>query len=102
MALRGSTLCASLFKVVSDVEPNPYDHSSGADIVEVAPAYDNGSCLLFYEHFATRYSNTFTAEITGIAAADLVHDFLSMLVAKEPPKRFVSPGSIWVPTKDEL
>ncbi|CAA7264825.1 unnamed protein product [Cyclocybe aegerita] len=39
----------------------------GADIVEVAPAYDN-------------------AEITGIAAADLVHDFLSMLLSKEPPK----------------
>jgi len=40
----------------------------GADIVEVAPAYDN-------------------AEITGIAAADLVHDFLSMFLAKEPPKK---------------
>jgi agmatinase len=39
----------------------------GADIVEVAPAYDN-------------------AEITGIAAADFVHDFLSMLLTKEPPK----------------
>jgi len=32
----------------------------GADLVEVAPAYDH-------------------AEITGIAAADLVHDFLSLL-----------------------
>ncbi|KAF8167412.1 hypothetical protein B0H34DRAFT_681784 [Crassisporium funariophilum] len=40
----------------------------GADIVEVAPAYDN-------------------AEITGIAAADFVHDFLSMLLTKEPPKK---------------
>ncbi|EMD41856.1 hypothetical protein CERSUDRAFT_129052 [Gelatoporia subvermispora B] len=39
----------------------------GADIVEVAPAYDN-------------------AEITGIAAADLVHDFLSMFLSQEPPK----------------
>jgi len=38
----------------------------GADIVEVAPAYDN-------------------AEITGIAAADFVHDFLSMFLVKEPP-----------------
>ncbi|TFK41888.1 arginase family-domain-containing protein [Crucibulum laeve] len=37
----------------------------GADIVEVAPAYDN-------------------AEITGIAAADFVHDFLSMFLTKEP------------------
>ncbi|KIM47554.1 hypothetical protein M413DRAFT_15739 [Hebeloma cylindrosporum] len=40
----------------------------GADIVEVAPAYDN-------------------AEITGIAAADFVHDFLSLLLSKEPPQR---------------
>jgi hypothetical protein len=28
-----------------------------------------------------------SAEITGIAAADLVHDFLSMFLAKEPPKK---------------
>ncbi|KAG9222365.1 hypothetical protein CCMSSC00406_0002700 [Pleurotus cornucopiae] len=34
----------------------------GADVVEVAPAYDN-------------------AEITAIAAADLVHDFLSMFLS---------------------
>ncbi|PCH34024.1 Arginase/deacetylase [Wolfiporia cocos MD-104 SS10] len=39
----------------------------GADIVEVAPAYDN-------------------AEITAIAAADIVHDFLSMFLTQEPPK----------------
>jgi len=58
---------------------------SGADIVEVAPAYDNGG------HFAPvhlwqlmRISET--AEITGIAAADFVHDFLSMFMSKEPPK----------------
>ncbi|KAJ3557113.1 hypothetical protein NM688_g1647 [Phlebia brevispora] len=51
----------------------------GADIVEVAPAYDN-------------------AEITGIAAADLVHDFLSMFLTKEPPK----PHKGWVPSRDEL
>lgn len=38
----------------------------GADIVEVAPAYDN-------------------AEITGIAAADLMHDFLSLLLAAPRP-----------------
>ncbi|TEB38643.1 Arginase/deacetylase [Coprinellus micaceus] len=37
----------------------------GADIVEVAPAYDH-------------------ADITGIAAADLVHDFLSLLTVEEP------------------
>ncbi|KJA28491.1 hypothetical protein HYPSUDRAFT_128943 [Hypholoma sublateritium FD-334 SS-4] len=40
----------------------------GADIVEVAPAYDN-------------------AEITGIAAADFVHDFMSMLLTKAPPTK---------------
>ncbi|PFH52289.1 hypothetical protein AMATHDRAFT_140559 [Amanita thiersii Skay4041] len=38
----------------------------GADIVEVSPAYDN-------------------AEITGIAAADLVHDFLSLFLSTFPP-----------------
>ncbi|KAF9469761.1 Arginase/deacetylase [Collybia nuda] len=48
----------------------------GADIVEVAPAYDN-------------------AEITGIAAADLVHDFLSLFLAKKSP-------SLAVSSKDEL
>ncbi|KAF7327827.1 Arginase/deacetylase [Mycena kentingensis (nom. inval.)] len=39
----------------------------GADVVEVAPAYD--------------YS-----EVTAIAAADLVHDFLSMFLSEKPPK----------------
>ncbi|KAG7452212.1 arginase deacetylase [Guyanagaster necrorhizus] len=39
----------------------------GADIVEVSPSYDH-------------------ADITGIAAADLVHDFLSMLISTSPPK----------------
>ncbi|KAL0570842.1 hypothetical protein V5O48_011114 [Marasmius crinis-equi] len=39
----------------------------GADVVEVSPSYDH-------------------AEITGIAAADIVHDFLSMLLSTEPPK----------------
>jgi agmatinase len=28
-----------------------------------------------------------SAELTGIAAADLVHDFLSMMLVDEPPKR---------------
>lgn len=40
---------------------------SGADVVEVAPAYDH-------------------ADITSIAAADIVHDFLSLFVSAEPPK----------------
>jgi len=39
----------------------------GADIVEVAPAYDH-------------------ADVTNIAAADLVHDFLTMMLSDEPPK----------------
>ncbi|KAF9270721.1 Arginase/deacetylase [Marasmius fiardii PR-910] len=39
----------------------------GADVVEVSPAFDN-------------------AEITGIAAADIVHDFLSMMLSDKPPK----------------
>ncbi|EKM61356.1 uncharacterized protein PHACADRAFT_83422 [Phanerochaete carnosa HHB-10118-sp] len=51
----------------------------GADIVEVAPAYDH-------------------AEITGLAAADLVHDFLSMFLSQGPPKQ----QPTWAPAKDEL
>ncbi|XP_006454028.1 hypothetical protein AGABI2DRAFT_182028 [Agaricus bisporus var. bisporus H97] len=39
----------------------------GADVVEVAPAYDH-------------------AETTAIAAADFVHDFLSMFLTNNPPK----------------
>ncbi|KAA1467790.1 Arginase/deacetylase [Dentipellis sp. KUC8613] len=39
----------------------------GADVVEVAPAYDH-------------------ADITSIAAADIIHDFLSMMMSTEPPK----------------
>ncbi|KAI0295015.1 Arginase/deacetylase [Russula brevipes] len=39
----------------------------GADVVEVAPAYDH-------------------ADITGIAAAEIVHDFLSLFVSAELPK----------------
>jgi len=44
----------------------------GCDIVEVAPAYDH-------------------ADITGIAAADLVHDFLTMMQTDAPPKPHVGP-----------
>ncbi|KAF9245905.1 arginase deacetylase [Melanogaster broomeanus] len=40
----------------------------GADLVEVAPAYDN-------------------ADITGILAAGLVDDFIALLVVDEPPVR---------------
>jgi len=38
----------------------------GADLVEVAPAYDH-------------------AEITGMAAAGIVHDFLAMMILDAPP-----------------
>ncbi|KAG2159614.1 arginase family-domain-containing protein [Suillus bovinus] len=41
----------------------------GADIVEVAPAYDNAG------------------EITGMLAANLATDFLALMVTDEPPKR---------------
>ena len=52
---------------------------SGADVVEVAPAYDQ-------------------ADITSIAAADIVHDFLSLFVSAAPPK----PRRGRHPQKDEL
>ncbi|KAJ6520395.1 arginase deacetylase [Mycena sanguinolenta] len=53
----------------------------GADLVEVAPAYD-------------------VAEVTAIAAADLVHDFLSMFVSDEPPNS--RPRTRRAPASDEL
>lgn len=40
----------------------------GADVVEVAPAYDH-------------------AEVTGTTAADIVHDLLSLLVSQAPPTK---------------
>jgi len=51
----------------------------GADLVEVAPAYDN-------------------AEVTGIAAADLVHDFLSLLLIDKPPQQ----RAAQIPFRNEL
>jgi len=50
-------------------------------LVEVAPAYD-------------------VAEVTAIAAADLVHDFLSMFVSDEPPNS--RPRTRRAPASDEL
>ncbi|KAL1747660.1 hypothetical protein HDZ31DRAFT_80234 [Schizophyllum fasciatum] len=44
----------------------------GADLVEVAPAYDN-------------------ADVTSIAAADLVHDFLAMIQMDAPPPKHSGP-----------
>lgn len=52
----------------------------GADIVEVAPAYDN-------------------AEVTAIAAADLVHDFLGMMLVGSPRWSAYSNDRVF---KDEL
>jgi len=52
----------------------------GADVVEVAPAYDH-------------------ADITSIAAADIVHDFLSLFVSAVPPKPHRGRQR---PRKDEL
>ncbi|KAK7450582.1 hypothetical protein VKT23_012891 [Stygiomarasmius scandens] len=52
----------------------------GADIVEVAPAYD-------------------TADITAIAAADIVYEFLMMMQFDEPPKHG-HPGGPW--TEEDL
>jgi hypothetical protein len=52
---------------------------SGADLVEVSPAYD-------------------VAEVTAIAAADLIHDFLSMFLSEQPPKS----RTLHAPAKDEL
>ncbi|KAJ7043639.1 Arginase/deacetylase [Mycena alexandri] len=46
----------------------------GADIVEVAPAYDH-------------------ADITGIVAADIVYDFLAMMQLDSPPLPHVGPFS---------
>jgi len=53
----------------------------GADLVEVAPAYDN-------------------AEITAIAAADLVNDFLSMFASESEVPQRVEPSKVQL--KDEL
>ncbi|KII86771.1 hypothetical protein PLICRDRAFT_268293 [Plicaturopsis crispa FD-325 SS-3] len=44
----------------------------GADVVEVAPAYDH-------------------ADVTGIVAADIVHDFLVMMQSDGPPPVHVGP-----------
>ncbi|KAI5117884.1 hypothetical protein M0805_002275 [Coniferiporia weirii] len=53
----------------------------GADVVEVAPSYDH-------------------AEITSIAAAEIVHDFLTMMLTDAPPGEKVVPVPAIV--RDEL
>jgi hypothetical protein len=66
--------------------------------VEVCPAYDHGKQYFPQAYGRPRRELKFVAEITGIAAADLVHDFLSMILSEKPPE---SP-SYFVPAKDEL
>ena len=64
--------------------------------------------MLFFFHcngILHSYLSLFAAEITGIAAADIVHDFLAMMLTDAPPspsrttKRDTESG---VPLKDEL
>ncbi len=60
-------------------------------------------CIRTYSHMMmpityTRFPTHAAAEITGIAAADIVHDFLSMLLSSQPP----APHSTFAPAKDEL
>lgn len=69
---------------------------SGADVVEVAPAYDNG-VLFSFLLVASMTLNINAAEITGIAAADLVHEMLSLFVTGKAPASWA--GS---PLRDEL
>jgi len=48
----------------------------GTDVVEVAPAYDH-------------------ADVTNIAAADLVHELLTMMLSEEPPRpRWANTGQL--------
>ena len=74
----------------------------GADVVEVAPAYDSGA--LSKPHTKRKNPDIFVpAEVTGIAAADIVHDCLSLFLAAAPPEA----GTPWTrpvrtKSKDEL
>lgn len=70
--------------------------SSGADVVEVAPAYDHGGDARHSTLMIT--DEGCIAEITAIVAADIVHDFLSMFMSYEPPKFVNLPGQ----PRDEL
>ncbi|KAJ3572212.1 hypothetical protein NP233_g3237 [Leucocoprinus birnbaumii] len=55
----------------------------GADIVEVSPAFDHGKLASAIDR--NEDIQFFQAEITGIAAADFVHDYLSMFLTNKPP-----------------
>lgn len=90
-------LCVSIGRVIVAFELK--FNFSGADLVEVAPDYDHGKCSLAFDlvQFLTNYS----AEITAIAAADLVHDFLSLFLSEVPP-RPASSLETDIPVRDEL
>lgn len=72
---------------------------SGADLVEVAPDYDHGKHLSSAEPRVI--PDNCLAEITAIAAADLVHDFLSLFLSEMPP-RPASSMETGIPARDEL
>lgn len=67
--------------------------------MEVAPAYDHGKNPLIA--WLWIFFDNDLAEITAIAAADLVHDFLSLLLSEVPPK-LASLAETGMPTRDEL
>ena len=49
--------------------------------------------MIFAGVYDPRFPKPAAAEITGIAAADIVHDFLSMLLSSQPP----TPHSTFAP-----
>lgn len=74
-------MCVFANRGMANDEPRLY---SGADIVEVAPAYDHGKS----RHIALRAHVLILflpADITSIAAADIVHEFLSLYIASAKP-----------------
>lgn len=56
----------------------------GFDLVEVAPAYDTNGRSLCTSFSAVTERSCLAAEITSVAAADLIHEFLSMLLHESP------------------
>lgn len=67
--------------------------------MEVAPSYDHGRHTKLN---TVRYPNLMCpilAEVTGIAAADLIHEFLSMMTAGSP---IPAKETVRAAAKDEL
>lgn len=88
----------SVFQKASSFHDFTLRFPSGADIVEVAPAYDHGRAVAILLG-GSSFDEGCVAEITATAAADIVHDFLSMFVSSKPPKPASLPG-MW--SRDEL